>query len=134
MIKINGKGEHTPPGKPIVLVDFDGVIHSFISGWHGANVIGDPPVDEAIEWLNELVESDVFEVGIFSTRNFQEGGVEAMIDYLLENGLTTDNLIKLSFPKEKAGVFLIIDDRAMTFEGIFPTQEDILNFKPWYKK
>jgi hypothetical protein len=132
--QINGQGGHTPPCKPIILVDFDGVIHSYTSGWQGVTTITDPPVDGAIEWLNEMIESDIFQVSIFSTRNFQEGGVGTMIDYLLENGLTTDNLLKLTFPTEKTGAFLIIDDRAMTFEGVFPTQCDILNFKPWYKK
>jgi len=132
--KINGKGEHTPPGKPIILVDFDGVIHSYTSGWHGADNVTDPPVEGAIEWLNDMIESNVFQISIFSTRNFQEGGVGAMIEYLLDNGLTTDNLIKLTFPTEKTGAFLIIDDRAMQFEGIFPTECDIMKFKPWYIK
>ena len=134
MDKINGQGETLPPGKPIILVDFDGVIHSYISGWQGADVIPDPPVEGAIEWLNDMIESNVFGISIFSTRNFLEGGVGAMIDYLLDNGLTTDNLLKLTFPVEKTGAFLIIDDRAMQFEGIFPTEVDILKFKPWYKK
>ena len=28
--------------KPILCLDFDGVIHSYISGWKGADVIPDP--------------------------------------------------------------------------------------------
>ena len=30
--------------KPIVVLDFDGVIHSYKSGWKGADVIPDEPV------------------------------------------------------------------------------------------
>lgn len=30
-------------GKPILCLDFDGVIHSYASGWKGADVIPDPP-------------------------------------------------------------------------------------------
>ena len=31
------------PFKPTIILDFDGVIHSYTSGWQGADVIGDPP-------------------------------------------------------------------------------------------
>lgn len=37
-----------------VCVDFDRVIHSYVSGWQGPGVIPDPPVPGAIEWLNEI--------------------------------------------------------------------------------
>ena len=133
MTEINGKGLDTPPGKPIVLVDFDGVIHSYSSGWHGPTVIPDPPVSNAIEWLNDIIESNLFEIHIFSSRNFHEGGIEAMEDYLLDNGLKTDNFLKIKFPTVKSPAHIIIDDRAINFSGVFPTEEDVLNFKPWYK-
>ena len=32
--------------KQTVVFDFDGVIHSYISGWEGADVILDPPQDD----------------------------------------------------------------------------------------
>jgi len=34
----------------------------------------------------------------------------------------------------KPAAFLTIDDRAVCFDGTFPTTEQMLNFKPWYKK
>ena len=34
-----------------ILLDFDGVIHSYTSGWKGAGVIPDPPVPGAIDFL-----------------------------------------------------------------------------------
>lgn len=52
--------------KPILCLDFDGVIHSYASGWKGANVIHDPPVPGAIAFLREAVQS--FRVAIFSGR------------------------------------------------------------------
>ena len=37
-----------------VCVGFDGVIHSYVSGWRGAAVIPDPAVPGAIAWLNAI--------------------------------------------------------------------------------
>ena len=46
----------TRRGLPILALDFDGVLHSYTSGWQGADVISDPPVPGAIEFLMEAVE------------------------------------------------------------------------------
>jgi hypothetical protein len=37
--------------KPILCVDFDGVIHSYSSGWQGADIVNDPPTPGALAWL-----------------------------------------------------------------------------------
>ena len=37
--------------KPILCLDFDGVIHSYASGWKGADVIPDAAVPGAMEFL-----------------------------------------------------------------------------------
>jgi hypothetical protein len=42
--------------KPVLCLDFDGVIHGYQSGWQGANVIPDPPVPGAIEALLTYTE------------------------------------------------------------------------------
>lgn len=53
--------------KPILCLDFDGVIHSYTSCWKGAHVIPDGPVPGAIPYmLNAL---DHFNVAIFSSRS-----------------------------------------------------------------
>ncbi len=63
-------------GKPILLLDFDGVIHSYASGWEGANVVSDSPVEGALKFLTVAV--DHFEVCIYSSRSRQWGGRRAM--------------------------------------------------------
>ena len=62
--------------KPILCVDFDGVIHSYASGWKGADAIPDPPVPGAMEFLREALRH--FRVSIFSSRSNQPGGIAAM--------------------------------------------------------
>lgn len=116
--------------KPILLVDFDGVIHSYTSGWKGADIIPDPPVNGAAEFLSQAVEH--FHVNIYSSRTRQDGGLEAMQTWCTKwfgKGLTEE----LFFPKQKPAAFLTIDDRCWCFQGIFPDAEKLLNFKPWNK-
>src|SRR5271156_1345745 len=69
--------------KPILCLDFDGVIHSYSSGWKGADVIPDPPVAGAMQFIRDALEH--FRVAIFSSRSNQPGGLDAMKDYIALN-------------------------------------------------
>ena len=69
--------------KPILLLDFDGVLHSYSSGWKGARNIPDPPVDGALQFLIEA--QDTFQVCIYSNRSRQFGGKRAMKKWLREH-------------------------------------------------
>lgn len=40
-----------------ICIDFDGVLHSYTSGWQGEDVASDPPVPGAIEWLREMIRN-----------------------------------------------------------------------------
>lgn len=53
--------------KPILCLDFDGVIHSYSSGWQGAACVTDPPVDGSLEFLSNAILR--FKVAIFSSRS-----------------------------------------------------------------
>lgn len=118
--------------KPILCLDFDGVIHSYSSGWKGADVIPDPPVPGAIEFLHAALNQ--FDVQIYSSRSHQTGGINAMQAWLLEhsdNGFLVDSI---GWPDHKPSAMITIDDRALTFDGTWPTMETLLAFKPWNKK
>ena len=119
--------------KKIILVDFDGVLHSYTSGWEGADVVSDPPVPGAIGFLEQMVDAG-FEVCIYSSRSRQQGGIGAMQEWLSAYGLKPEYEDKISFPTEKPPAFLTIDDRCIQFDGTFPTMYEIANFKPWNKK
>ena len=116
----------------ILCVDFDGVLHSYVSGWQGIAVVGDPPVPGAIGWLRQLIVAEDFEVHIYSSRSKDPAGVNAMREWL-ENvaGLPRDDLDALHFPTQKPPAWLTIDDRAFRFVGHFPTEEWIRQFRPW---
>jgi len=124
--------------KPILCLDFDGVLHSYSTGWKGATEIPDPPTDGAMEWLKELLEEDYFDVQIYSSRSRYEGGIQAMRKWLIDNfeavGISDGKAYKLKFPTEKPPAFLQIDDRCICFNGEFPTFEEMKNFKPWNKR
>ena len=66
--------------KPILSVDFDGVIHSYTSGWQGARNIPDMPVTNALGFLVEATH--YFKVNIYSSRSNQFGGRRAMKRWL----------------------------------------------------
>jgi hypothetical protein len=118
--------------KPIICVDFDGVLHSYGSGWHGANIVRDEPVDGAIEWLTSMVESQKYNIQIYSSRSRQEGGIEAMQVWLIAYGFA--HMLSITFPTQKPAAYLTIDDRCICFNGTFPTQDIIDTFQPWNKK
>jgi len=129
----SGRGaEASRMSKYDICVDFDGVIHSYTSGWQGsASVIVDPPTPGAFEFLAEAVEH--FTVNIYSSRSKDPAGVNAMILWFKDQGLPPEVFEQLKFPTQKPAAVMTIDDRAFCFKGDFPSMEWLKNFKPWYK-
>jgi hypothetical protein len=148
--------------KPILVLDFDGVIHSYSSGWKGARSIPDPPVPGALEFIIHAM--DYFEVAILSSRSHQFGGRRAMKKWLYKNlcktaatyDITPTWLMrhihmfadpwpdqvnwdmrrlvnKIKWPKHKPPAVITIDDRALTFTGKWPEIDQLKSFKPWNK-
>ena len=115
-----------------IVVDFDGVLHAYTSGWKGATVIPDPPVAGAIAWLAAAV--DRFHVAILSSRSRDKGGIAAMREWLVREGLAPEVIAKLAFPTAKIPAHVYIDDRGWRFEGTFPELDALDEFEPWHKK
>lgn len=116
--------------KYTVAVDFDGVLHSYITPWVSADVIPDPPVEGAIEWLNEI--SKDFVVVIHTTRGATLAGRIAVRKYLEEHGFKEGHIVEVTNVKQPALVY--VDDRAWRFEGRFPDRQEIHNARPWNKQ
>lgn len=125
--------------KPILCLDFDGVIHSYSSGWKGARRIPDPPVPGALAFMGQaLVEG--WDVVVHSSRARYFGGISAMRSYLKEHAGNMyydspagNGLERVRFTRWKPSAVVTIDDRALTFTGTFPAIETIKAFKPWNK-
>ena len=129
------------PHKPILCVDFDGVVHSYTSGWKGAASIPDMPVPGALEWM--LRASEFFNVVIYGSRSRDPEALTAMRMWLgyhahatLPDLKASELLAVVNFAHEKPAAFLTIDDRAICFDGdwskLDPTK--LLAFKPWYQR
>ena len=113
---------------PTVVFDFDGVIHSYTSGWKGVDAIPDPPVSGIAEAINEIREAG-YRVVVVSTRCAEPNGISAVCKYLCDNGITVDNVMA-----EKPPAMVYVDDRALCFDGNSAgLLEQIRRFKPWYQ-
>ncbi len=143
---IKREGDKMVERTPILCLDFDGVLHSYTSGWKGARNIPDPPMPGAIDWLRSLLtDADCvcsmaprfrdFDVHIFSSRSRYWGGRRAMRKWLgihFEKAGYYPELTELiKFPLWKPPAHLLLDDRAMCFTGVFPTVETMKAFKPY---
>ncbi len=83
--------------KPILCLDFDGVVHSYTSGWKGPRNIPDRAMPGALEFIVKAQES--FKVSIFSSRSNYLFGRHAMKKWLFAE---YDKLIYLGLNKDDA--------------------------------
>lgn len=131
----------TPHRRPLLCLDFDGVIHSYRSGWRGAGVILDPPVPGAFAFIVRALTDGAFDVAIYSSRSNQPDGVAAMRAYcgfhlfneLRDVDQTVQIMNRLQWPLEKPPAAVTLDDRAITFRGVWPEVDDLRRFQPWTK-
>jgi len=114
-----------------IIIDFDGVIHGYESGWKGAGHAPDPPVPGAREAIAKMMES--YQCYVFSSRCSELAGVEEIERYLAEHDIEVDGVVR-----EKIPASLSIDDRGFRFNGDWNEVLEFLEspdaFNPWNKK
>lgn len=118
--------------KATIAIDFDGVIHSFESGWQGHRKISDPPVDGAIEWLKMLIHCENVMPSIYSARSWKLLGNWRMRRWLKKYGMTKWEVKQLKFWLRKPIADFVLDDRCRRFRGRFLTVREIVDFEPWH--
>jgi len=140
-----------------IAIDFDGVLHSYTSGWTG-QVPYDPPVDGAQQAMAKLLEQDhklvVFTCRINATEKDDLNSWQVhnvLRQWFRANGFpsefwdddkhgsavfTTSDLVEITGTKPHADIY--IDDRGMRFEGHW---NDVLHdlqveteTTPWHKQ
>lgn len=112
-----------------VVFDFDGVIHSYKSGWQGTTVIADEPVHGIKECLQQLKQLG-YKIAVVSSRCATHEGREAINDWMLYHDML--KFIDV-ICKEKPPALCYVDDRAICFRGDTRNLvEQIKYFEPWH--
>jgi len=120
--------EKIASAKKTIVFDFDGVIHSYISGWKGTTNIPDKPVEGIKEAIDKLRQD--YKIVVVSTRCFQKGGIDAIKKWLEKYDIKVDGVAK-----EKPPAIMYVDDNAVCFDGN-PKHliEQIGKFNNWMNK
>ena len=125
--------------RPILCLDFDGVIHGYTSGWKGARVIPDLPVPGAFEFILDALNSG-YDVVVHSSRARYWGGISAMRRWMRRHAPHlwdvggVASLCHVRFTRWKPPALVTIDDRALTFTGTWPDLAEVRSFRPWNKR
>ena len=133
--------------KPILCLDFDGVIHGYHDGWKDGTIYGEV-TPGFFEWALEAQKH--FALVVYSSRSKTDEGRDAMRKWLTEKKLIRTGLyvhdanepqrpegyLRLELAYHKPPAFLTIDDRGLTFTGSWDdfSPEKLLAFIPWNKR
>lgn len=132
--------------RPIICIDFDGVIHSYEKGWQDGVIYGNI-TPGFFDWAFHV--STKCDLVIYSSRSKTQAGIDAMRSWLFlhwkkraedyciaaifdevsanelelfcidssDGSPEKGNVLKFTFANEKPKAFLTIDDRAICFQG-----------------
>lgn len=120
-----------PVKEGAVAIDFDGVINSYQSNFVAIDQIPDPPTEGALEAIQKYLDYG-FKVYIYSTRNEQEKGRQAIRQWLLDQGVPSERVKRIQIVSGKPIAKIYLDDRAWHFSGRFPEPEEIHYYRPWH--
>lgn len=128
--------------RPILCIDFDGVIHSYERGWQGGEIYGHV-TPGFFDWAEQAALQ--FKIVVYSSRSKDEHLRNAMRDWLLDEYRSwreqaaaqgaLREVVSWNFAHEKPPAFVTIDDRAICFRGDWNhpdlKPENLAAFQPW---
>lgn len=119
--------------KPILCIDFDGVIHSYEKGWQNGEIYG-TVTPGFFEWAEQA--SKIFTLVIYSSRSKETSKLFDMDNWVKKQQATFGSNVEFQYASEKPPAFLTIDDRAICFEGDWSKLDpnELINFKPWMNR
>lgn len=110
-------------------VCFDGVIHSYKSGWKGVSIIPDDPVDGIGDVIRELKDLG-YTIIIHSARCVKFSRKNAIEEYCKMFDIPYDVITAA-----KPSAFIYVDDRRLKFEGDTSSLvEEIQTFQSYLDK
>lgn len=116
-----------------VVLDFDGVLNSYASGWTGsATDLPDDPTPGAQAFVEDLFEQG-YDVVVASTRCHTERGRDEVARWLHYHGFAPELRVVAGKPPG----LVYVDDRALRFEGPgrWPSMDEIAQAAiPWGKR
>jgi len=128
-------------GKPILCIDFDGVIHDYREGWKDGSIYGEVTPGFFV-WA--AIAAQRFKLVIYSSRSKDAEQIEAMREWLRVQWdaagrpswiCSNDMLSDFEFSSAKPPAFLTIDDRCVRFDGDWFADnlqvEALANYKTW---
>lgn len=121
--------------KPILSLDFDGVIHDYKKGWQDGSIYGEP-TPGFFAWADAA--QSLFTLIVHTSRASTSEGTAAVMDWLIQKSAEAGLphvAAMMSVQAGKPPAFLTIDDRAVQFNGDWNNPAyyppDLRAFKPW---
>lgn len=106
-----------------ICLDFDGVIHSYRSGWCGIDNIPDPPIHGTDRAISRLRQD--YRVVINSARCATKEGRDAIRSWLQKHAIEVDEVCE-----HKPPALVYVDDRGIRFQGDwFEALQQISDFR-----
>jgi len=115
----------------LVTIDFDGVLAEYKKPMTKPEDIEGNALPGAIQFLKDLIDHGATPI-IFSARCNSAHGRQAIFQWLMRYLGSSHYLYGIQIQPGKPAAHIMIDDRAIQFNGGFPPVNDVLLFKPWY--
>jgi len=120
--------------RPILCLDFDGVIHDAREGWRDGEIYG-PVTKGFFAWAQQA--EPLFRLLVFcDLRSSDQKLRDVMISWMFARAKEAKSTVDFEFPYEKPPAFLTIDNRALTFDGNWLNFDPakLKNFKSWQER